>query len=316
MKNSFDMLEFISQLVAFSPRQGKNEQRAAKFITSFLEQNNIDYSLHRFKTKIPVFRKETLIADGKEIPCKGSSLVSGKIEDKDQIVSSLIFSDAFINEANINFNPKSDYISLASMYFAPAIAVSRTSLKEIFNAKKVKGEVIVKPYEFESANILVGNRENPRNIVFAHYDSIETGAMDNASGVAVTMQTLFLRPDNLAHTLYIFSGNEELSFDDPTYWGRGFREFEKKYMDVIQGCEKICVVDGLGNGKTIVSQDKNITHLAFPIKNIKKWSDKIFLFYGDLEKLMSVYHSKGDTVDLLKEKYLKEAVSVLIDFLR
>ncbi len=220
----------------------------------------------------------------------------------------------FYEYTSDKFTPyNGDKVSLLNV--RTALAVDRNALQKILNAKHVRGEVIVKPYEFESANILVGNRENSRVIVFAHYDSIETGAMDNASGVAVTMQALLPHPETLTETLYIFSGNEELSFDYPTYWGRGFREFEKKYMDIIQGCEKICVVDALGNGKTIVSQDKNITHLAFPIKNIKKRSDKIFLLYGDLEKLMRIYHSKGDTVEFLEEKYLKEAVAMIVKFL-
>ena len=67
MNNNFDILAFISQLVYFSPRQGKNEQQTAKFITSFLGSKNVVYALHTFRAKIPLFTKEELVADGKYV---------------------------------------------------------------------------------------------------------------------------------------------------------------------------------------------------------------------------------------------------------
>lgn len=76
---------------------------------------------------------------------------------------------------------------------------------------------MVKPKKHNSLNILVGNNINPKNIFFAHYDSVGIGATDNASGVGILMNIIINFPKSLRDNLFVFSGNEELSYDYPTY---------------------------------------------------------------------------------------------------
>lgn len=126
------------------------------------------------------------------------------------------------------------------------------------------------------------------------------------------LETITKFPQTLKDNLFVFDGNEELSYDYPTYWGRGFRIFEKKYFSIMEKSKKILILDCLGNGKTQKTNSLDVLKLAFPIKNIKKWQKKTFTLFGDIESLMKVYHSSGDTISQLEEKYLKESVGVLV----
>lgn len=305
---NFQILDFISKLTKFSSRQGKNEKVATDFILSVLEEQGVSYSLQKFTTKIPVSKKAVLTADGEKILCANSSFVSGKIIGKNHLISSLTSSQSFLFSSNINFNPECSVISLSNSYFAPSVAIKAEDVSKIIKAVKVRGEVKVGSLKHQSMNILVGNKINPKFILFAHYDSIKTGATDNASGVAVMMKMILSKPETLENSLYVFSGNEELSYDKPIYWGHGFRVFEQKYPGLLKVCRKIFVIDCVGNSKTNISQDKHLLHLGFPLKNIAKISQKTYFVYGSLEKLMKVYHSDIDTIDQLEEKYLREAV--------
>jgi len=313
MKNTFDIIKFIKNLLQLSPRQIENETKAANFIISVLKKHNIPYYLHYFSTKIPKTKKEFLIADKKKIPCRGCCFVSGETKNKDYLISSLIPSHFFIDKSNINFNPQCKGISLSNFYFAPALAISKKDLPYILKAKKVFGKVIVEPIKHKAVNILVGNKKNPKTICFAHYDSIEKGAIDNAAGVAVLMKAIILKPKTLENNLYVFSANEELSYEKPTYWGYGFRAFEKKFLNIMIKTKKIIVIDCPGNNKTNILEDDNLAYLAFPIKNKNKFKNKIKIITGDIEKLMNVYHSDLDDLSQIKEKYLNEAVEKLLN---
>lgn len=309
--NHFNHLKFIEKLLAFSPRQGEGERQAAEFIQATLKQSGLNFAVQKFLTKISLTKRAELWVDGQALPCQGCSFVSGEIKDKSNVISSLTDLPADFVEPNINFNPKSEAISLSYYYWGPALAIRRQDVARVLEAKKVRGYVEVEPSEEESANILVGNAANPQKIVIVHYDCLKTGATDNASGVAVAMGLLAAGEAPLADTLFVFSGNEELSYDKPVYWGHGFRVFEAKYQKLMARAKKIVVVDSVGNASPAVTQNSYILNLAFPIKNLKTWASKIYLVEGDLEKLLSVYHSDTDTLAQLEEKYLKQAVEVL-----
>jgi hypothetical protein len=307
MVNKIDYFSFLKSLISFSPRQIENEKKTADFIISFLRRYNIPYKLDYFFTQVPKIEKAVLIADKKKIPCQGCSFVSGMIKDKNYLLSSLIPSRFFIDKSNINFNPDCDEISLSNFYFAPALAVSRKDVTLLLKAKKVIGKVKVKAVKYQAVNILVGNQDNPRVICFAHYDCLGKGAIDNASGVTVLMETIISKPETFRNNLYVFSANEELSYDKPTYWGHGFRVFEKRFFEIMQKAKKIIVVDCVGNGPTRILRDDNLKYLAFPISNLKRWSKKIEIIVGDIQKLMSVYHSESDDLEQIKPKYLSDA---------
>lgn len=314
MEKEFDYLSFIKSLISFSPRQLEGERKAGNFIISILENHNIKYWPDYFFTRVPKIEKAVLKANGKEIPCRGCSFYSGKIKDKDYLISSLIPSRFFLDKSNINFNPKCRGISLSNFYSAPALAVSRKVLNCILKAKKIEGEIKVKPIKYKACNILVGNKENPKVICFAHYDSIEKGTVDNASGVAVMMATILSRLETLKKVLYVFLANEELSYDRPIYWGHSFRVFEDKFYHLLKRADKVLILDCLGNGPTKIYRDKNSIYLAFPIKNREKWQKKIFIISGDRDRLMSIYHSNLDDLKELKPSYLKEASKLLLSY--
>ncbi len=307
----FNISSFVSKLVSLSPRQGKNENKTADFIISVLENYQINYYTQKFEARIPKI-KAILWANNEKIKCEGCSFLSGKIEDKDYIVSSLIGSQLLINQPNINFNPKCKAISLSNFYFAPSIAINCLSLEKIIKAKSVKGKVIVSPYVYTSSNILVGSIRFPKNILFAHYDSIKKGAIDNASGVSVLMKLIIENPNILKDSLIVFSGSEELSYDYPIYWGYGYREFEKKYNNLLKKSKKIFVVDCVGNSKTVIDKDKKLLLEGFPIKNLKELKGKILFIHGDIEKLMQVYHSDLDTVSGVREEYILKAIEMVL----
>lgn len=311
MVNKFNYLSFIEKIISFSPRQLNGEIETADFLVSFLREHQISYSLQKFRATVPVIERAVLKLDGKEIKSEGCSFVGGKIKDKEMIISSLISSQLFLTYPNINFNPKCPDISLSNFYFAPAFAVAPVQLLKIIKAKKVAGEVKVRQRKYTASNILIGQTVNPQVICFAHYDSVKKGATDNASGVAVMTNVILAYPELLQKVLYVFSANEELSYDRPIYWGYGFRVFEDKFSPLIKKAKKIIVVDCVGNGKTKITQDKKIISLSFPIKNIKSWQNKIFSIHGDIERLMAVYHSDLDDLKEIKERYLKEASQAL-----
>jgi len=315
MKRKFNYFTFIKTLISFSPRQLEGEEKTANFIVNFLERQNIKYHSQQFFTKVPKIEKSALKANGKTIPCLGCCFVGGKIKGKEYLISSLIPSEFLPDKSNINFNPKSSAISCSSFYFAPALAISQNKLPLIFKAKRVRGKVLVNCQKYRTVNILVGNKKNPQVICFAHYDSLGKGAVDNASGIAIMMAVILTQPERLTKNLFVFSANEELSYDKPIYWGHGFRVFEKKYKKILEKTKKIIVLDSLGNGKTQIRQDENSRYLAFPIKNRKRWKKKTFILIGDIERLMSVYHSEADDLSELKLKYLKKATEKFLTLL-
>lgn len=309
--NKFDVIKFVKELTDLGTRQGAMETKAANTITAFLRKNEIEFILQKFRTTIPFDKRASLIADGKEIACKSTSFVSGKIIGKRSLISSLIPSRFNLFCPNINFNPECKEVSLSNFYFAPAVAVDRDAIAKIIKAEKLDASVEVQAKEYQSTNILVGNCKNPKVIIFAHYDSLGPGATDNAAGVAVLMETVLRNPKIIKENLLVIAGNEELSYDSPTYWGHGFRIFEKKYKSILDSSNKIIIVDCVGNGKTILEQNKDFNHLVFPIQKLRLLEGKIFVMYGDLEKMTKVYHSSMDDISQINKKYLLEASQML-----
>lgn len=307
-------MKFTAKLCSFAPRLGKNEQRTADFIIKTLGENEIKYYSQKFKAAIPIWKKAELFADGDKIACKNTSLVSGKILGKENIISSLASLDEGKNKYNINFSPLADIICTADFYHHPSIAVKYSDLPKILKAKDVQGEVIVEKFTYDSQNILVGNRKNPKFLVFAHYDCIGSGgAVDNASGVSVAMHAIFNYPELLDCTLFIFSGCEEIAYDNYKINGIGFRKFEQKFSLIMKKAKRIYVLDGVGNGAPHFTQDFNLLDITLQVKMLKSIQKKVFLMQGDVDKIMDVYHSDKDTIDQLSEKYLKESSSFLFD---
>lgn len=302
-------------MIALSPRQLDGEIKAAKLIKRYLSDNKVFFTEQKFTLNIPVFKKTVLKVDNKKIGGgEANCFVSGKIFGKDNIISSLSSSEC--SGPNFNFNPFCPAISKSDFYFHPSISVSHKALKRILKGRKVEGEVVVKPQKHETSNIIVGNMKNPVFLCFAHYDSIGKGALDNASGVGLTLQYVFKNPGSLKRGLFIFSAVEEISYDKPIYWGYGFRIFEKKYTHLFKNTKKIVVVDCVGNGEAIDTQDEKFLYLAFPLSCLKKIKEKTHMITGGIENLMGVYHSNLDDGRMIKEKYVQSAYLALAKLLK
>ena len=266
----------LSDLVALGERQLDAEHAAADLIGKFLKQENVPFTTHEFSIQVPRTRSAVLTCDGKKIPCAATCFVSGVIPDKEVILSSAAPMAESPNVPNINVNPYCPVISRGNCYRKPAVAVTHEGLAQVFAAKEVRGEVDVEMVDHTSRSFLIGNTVNPRVIVFNHYDSIGPGANDNASGVATVFQAMLDHPEMLDHTLIVVAGAEELSQDQPFYWGSGYRRFQDDYGPLMNAAKKILVVDSVGSGTVQELTDmrgvRSPLRVSIPIRSRSRFS--------------------------------------------
>lgn len=307
----FEQMDFIRKLISFSPRQLEGELRCGKYIQEVLAGAEVPFELHEFVTAIPSVAEASLVVDGKKIECESCSFESGEIIGKAKMLSSLISSQILQDEPNINFNPACGAISQSNYYFAPSLAIARQDVYKVLEGEDVKGTVRIEKREHKTANILAGNCSDPEFVCFAHYDSLKRGATDNASGVAVCMKLLLSERSFLKRGLFVFSANEEISFDKPVYWGHGFREFEKSYSKLLSGAKSIVVIDSVGNTAPIFYRDKKSVRLSFPIERLDEIINKVTVIAGDVGRLMRVYHSDNDDIAELTEENLDLALQAV-----
>lgn len=308
MPKTFSMIDVVRSLTELGERQFAKETAAAKYLQRILRDTDTPFTLQPFVTHVPRIIRATLTADGASIATYATSFVGGDINDAHGLLSSLLPPEHSSRDANINFNPASNVISRSNHYFAPSLAIARGDVSAVLAAKKVHGEVRVKRQRHNSMNILVGNRRTPKHIFICHYDSLGPGATDNAAGVATLLALAIKTPELLAHTLLVFSGNEELSYDEPYYWGHGYRVFARAYARTLTSCSTIAVVDCVGNGKTTIDRSPDMLKLALPIPSLNRLLPKVVAIYGSSEKLFHVYHSAADTIDQVEERHLKNAL--------
>jgi len=301
--------DIIKRFERFSPRKGKREELASNFLAEILQDRNIEFEVQKFKNEIPNYK----VKHNLEINFIPNTFSSGKIEEF-VIISNLDKRENF-ESPNINFNPLSKSISLATFYYVPSIAISKKDLNKLPENLRIK--IKVKKERFVSRNILVGNAKNPKNIFFTHYDTVLNGANDNSSGVAILLYYILNNRDSLKNNLFVFCGSEELSFERP-YWCKGYREFEKEYFDLMNKTKRMIVVDSIGHEKPKVVKNKEFLREAFVINNFEKFYEKIHLVtsikgFSD-EKYFSIYHSQEDTLDKLNENYLLESLKIIRKF--
>lgn len=308
------MIEIIENLTKLGTRQGKMAQKARDYICEVLDEKRIPFVVEKFPTHIPVNKKAELMVDGKRAECLGCGLRSGEIPTTD-IASSLMSSKLLIDKAVIYCNPMCRVPTPTNFSFGPAIAVSPAVLKKLFTSKKSQARILVRKTKVQSNFILVGNTGDPKTIVFSHFDSLGPGAIDNASGTAVALNAaITLREQNrLDDVLFVFDGNEEISYDYPTYWGHGYRVFESRYFSLLKRARQIIIVDSIGQGGSAFITDPKIINLAFPLARIKELGAKVAVLSGNFERLMAVYHSRLDLPGGISLKDLKQARKLLLD---
>ena len=293
-----NMLQIIKDLHNFSPRQGDREIEAAKYIEKEIKTYTSKIFTQKFVTRIPQVTSANLILDGQDIPCLGCSFESGQIITKDQVVSNL----------------HSDYISTPNYYQTPTVSTSRQNIPLLKKAKTIEGRVIVEKFSYVSRNFLVGNLTNPTNVVFTHYDSLGGGSIDNAGSLAVLTQLIFQEASLLENNLFVFAGNEELSYDWPIYWGFGYRQFENGFDHLLRKADQILVIDGVGLTKPEIISDNLDDFL--PLKNLSEYISKVKAVSSNQAEILKCYHCKQDTPDKLSIPILKEVSNTLVKMLK
>jgi hypothetical protein len=307
--------EIIEKMCDIPERQLLGETKALAIISSYLVESKTLFQRQNYTTFIPQYKNWFLKVDNKTIPCLPSGLVGGAIQSNYSLLSSLISSQSNLYQPNINFNPSSKSISRSNHYFAPALSISRDHVGIVACATKINGFLEVEKTKHVSANILVGNQKNPKNIVFSHYDSIQTGAVDNAAGTALSVKLIIENPNLLKDTLFVLCGNEELSFDQPIYWGHGYRVFEKKYDSLLRSAKKILILDSFGHSAPQIITDPRVVILGFPIKKIQKYQKKIQMISGSLQELMRIYHTDDDIPTAVRDVHMKQAEKLTLSII-
>jgi hypothetical protein len=308
-------IDTVSGICSFGMRQGKSALQASAYIQKRLKKEGVPFRVETYTVALPVFKQTTLVADGKRIPCLPTSFTSGEIANAYALISSLISSKQFFDVSHINFNPACNIISRPNFSSAPSLAIARDDVPRVSKAKKVQGKIVVSRVDQKTEQVLVGNELNPKTIVFSHFDSISIGAVDNASGTALCLELLLEKPELLKETLFVFDGNEELSYDRPQYWGKGYRNFQQTFPKVMQQAKRLVIVDCIGYAPTEAICGGPIISLAFPIANIDTYIDRITLLTSSYEKLMPMYHSDLDKVGNIKSRFITEARDMLERFL-
>lgn len=301
------MLEDIAGLELLSPRRGRQEHRAMDYIIGRLDDLDVRYALQRFSSFLPDYKRFSLTADGKPIECLPTALRSGRITGKN-LISSMAVSGRYYEEPNINFNPYSDSISLATHYRAPSLAISRKDVQRIIDADSIEGNVVVERSPHRCANVIAGNSRNPKSIVIVHYDSVLNGADDDASGVAMLLQ---LAEEGAGKdNMLVFSGCEELSFDEPIYWGKGYRVLEKRFKPVMKKAMNIIAVDMIGSGMPGIVKNPVLRLAAFPITDKALFAkSKVIGTLG--EKWFSQYHTYDDNMSRINRRYLDAGLEIV-----
>ena len=290
------MFDIINKLTQISPRYGPRELEAAKIITDELKTLGVDYTEEPFETAVPKIIKAELFADDIPIPCLGSSLTSGEISNGDFLISTFGYSGEK-RPYSINYSPVTEEICVGYYYNEPSVSISRNSIAQIVMAKNVVGTIEVEKEVFTSKNILVGNINNPTNIVIAHYDSIiGNGAIDNAAAIALLLELFKTKPEVLQNTLFVFAGNEEVSYDNyETNSGYGFRVFESSHGNLLTKAKQVIVIDGVGIGSPLFSQNR--LDWVLQLKMLDDIKDKVFWLQNNQSEVLKYFHTKADTVD-------------------
>lgn len=309
------MIEFVKKLTSISPRYGVDEIKGAKIIVDELNRLKIDFVEEKFESSVPRISKAELFADGISIPCVGSGAVSGQIPDGKYLISGFGYTGEGV-PYNISYSPITDEISVVDVYKVPSVTISRKSITQIVMANKVSGNILVDEEKYTTENILVGNLANPENIIFAHYDSIiGSGAVDNAAAVAVVFELMKSNYELIKNNLFIFAGNEELSYDTyKTRSGHGFREFEILHSELLKSAKQIIVIDGIGVSSPNFSQAG--LDWVLQIKMLDEIRSRVFWLQNDQAEVLKYFHTSADTVDKINPKFLDEAKELLIERIR
>jgi Iap family predicted aminopeptidase len=179
---------------------------------------------------------------------------------------------------------------------APALAVSEADADRLKKSREVRWKLKVRTVETFGEAYLVGEADKPKRAVVVHYDSLWSGAVDNASGVTVALE--LLNYVDLSKNLFVFIGFSEINMIEREYWLPSFRSVANAYSDVFENVADVVVVDCVGTGKAGWISDPEYVEAYSPF-------GKNLAIYGtSLEHMRGYYHGTNDTPDKVLGKAL------------
>lgn len=285
-----------------------------EFLAKGLNINNNQITIQKFENSVPINQDYALEIAEKKILSTPICFFSGNLDNSLEIIE---FEDnREFGKSYLAHNKYCNSLSRHAFFEKASFAILPKDYKfAIENFKGIAGFVEIEKFEYVSRNILVGNTSNPKSIIFCHLDTVEKGFIDNLSGVIAMLDVLSRDLTLLDNNLFVFSGNEELSYEFPTYWGYGYRRFEDEYYTLLEESKNIIVADCIGQTEIKVYKDRATIPLGFPIKQLEKVIDKVQLVAGDLGKLMSIYHSDLDTESQMNWNYFNKSVDYIFSLL-
>lgn len=287
------VIETASELAELAPRRGKSEKKAAAIIKEKLPE---EAHVQRYDVVYPKFMRAELEADGRKIDCLPGGFVSGDIDTKN-LVNSVQNGQGEVESPAISFNPLSKNISVTTFYEAPVVAIDPSDVSKVLEAEDVSGKLEVEWCSTESQNILVGNTENPEQVVLTHYDSLWGGFIDN--GFSVSLLTHMADEIDLERTLLVFAGSEEISQESP-YHCYGYRRFESRYFELLDNASSIKVIDSLGRGSQKLVEKSEIVEKAIVFSK-DSLIHKTELLASSYTDVLDVYHSPSDKKEALTD---------------
>lgn len=303
----FDLIRILTDL---GERQGQGEKDAGDFLMTILTKNHLSFVCEPFETVYPTFPSWILEVDHQSVSCQPTCFVGGQSDARPHVLSSLDSFDGDTSRPIINHNPDCPHaISRPHCYPSLALAVCTDDLSHIISGTHFHLAVDVCRTRHQSQNVLVGNQQNPRRILFAHYDSLGPGAVDNASGVVILLHALLTTPEIFQKDFCVFVGNEERSFDTPCHWGHGYRAFELRHKDQLHTAKQLVVIDCVGHERAEFLHDLDLLRMGLPLQDIEQYLEKTMALTASFAKLMAFYHSPIDTIDQIYPEYLLEALA-------
>lgn len=320
------MKRIIEDICQFSPRQGEGETRTAAYIEQSLREQNMNVVIEPYETIVPIIREARLHIGETvyEAPyivgcCFESGSIGGRIAFENHTQPSPISGSMF--DSVIAHNPHCAAPSQASFYRIPAVAVTKRIFdyanKAYCAGKAIKGFVEVEQRKHGSKNILLGNISSPRVLCITHYDCLQKGALDNASGVAVLLHAIEQIREKTDDILFAFCGNEEICAEPGYYGGKGYRVLYEAHEKIFEDAQKIVVVDSVGNSapRVLSATEDSTCYSGFPVPQFEVIRNKLSLIMGEMQGLLDIYHSEDDDGRNITEEHLQETATSVREFL-